>query len=238
MHPRAPSVGEPVSRLALQAAISILPCWSKAGSSAILRPSVLTHAISAIGGVVTMRGVVAQPNSGISMAVEHHAGIHRLTDITGTLLRLTNPHSLLSHTSRGKEPAHSGLHILAPPLPGVKRSRAFLSAARYSPSPSTFVRISSYCPTLSYRPIQAISASIPPKEEHTICSVPVVRFTSAAISFAQERASPVIPGNAVAVRITVIIPHPPQKPEQATLTPPTPPTTSSLLSDRACRTLQ
>src|SRR5262245_56500690 len=70
MHPRDASVGEPVSRLALQAAVSVLPCWSKAGSSAILRPSVLTLAISVIGGVVTMRGAVAQPNNGISVAVE------------------------------------------------------------------------------------------------------------------------------------------------------------------------
>src|SRR5262249_41895319 len=91
MHPRAPSVGEPVSRLALQAAISVLPCWSKAGSSAILRPSVLTHAISAIGGVVTMGGVVAQPNNGISMAVKHNGGIHRHIDITGTIFSAHNP---------------------------------------------------------------------------------------------------------------------------------------------------
>src|SRR5262249_52054705 len=104
MHPRAGSVGGPVSRLALQAAMSVLPCWSKTGSSAILRRSVLTHAISAIGGVVTMRGVVAQPNSGISMAVEHNAEIHRLTDITGTILRLITPHSLLSKAGEKSRP--------------------------------------------------------------------------------------------------------------------------------------
>src|SRR6516164_2394718 len=106
MHPRAASVGEPVSRSALQATMSVLPCWSKAGSSAILRPSVLTHAISAIGGVVTMGGVVAQPNNGISMAVKHNGEIHRLTDITDTILRLITPHSWLSNKSWRKEPTY------------------------------------------------------------------------------------------------------------------------------------
>src|SRR6516165_8083865 len=106
MHARPTSLGEPVSRLALQAAISVLPCWSKAGSSAILRPSVLTHAISAIGGVGTMGGVVAQPNNGISMAVKHNAEIHRHTDITGTILRLITPHSWLSNKSWRKEPTY------------------------------------------------------------------------------------------------------------------------------------
>src|SRR5215471_12586859 len=52
-----------------------------------------------------------------------------------------------------------------------------------------------------------MSASIPPKDVHTNCSFPVTRFTSAATSFAQAMASPVIPGNAVAVRITVIMGH-------------------------------
>jgi hypothetical protein len=53
-------------------------------------------------------------------------------------------------------------------------------STRYSPSLNTLVRISSYCPTPSYCPIQAISASIPPKDEQTNCSLPVTRFTSAA----------------------------------------------------------
>src|SRR5262249_34757975 len=85
--------------------------------------------------------------------------------------------------------------------------RAFLSAVRYSPSFTTLVRISSYCPTLSYCPIQAISASTPPKDVHTNCSLPVKRFTSAATSCAQATASLVMLGNAVAVRITVIMGH-------------------------------
>jgi hypothetical protein len=38
----------------------------------------------------------------------------------------------------------------------------------------------------------------------TICSFPVARFTIVAISLAQATASPVIPGNAVAVLMTVI----------------------------------
>jgi len=50
-----------------------------------------------------------------------------------------------------------------------------------------------------------MSASIPAKDVATICSFPVTRFTAAAISLAQDTASPVIPGNAVAVLITVII---------------------------------
>src|SRR6516225_10827244 len=108
MHPRAPSVGEPVSRLALQAAISVLPCWSKAGSSAILRPSVLTHAISAIGGAVTMGGVVAQPSNGISMAVKHNAEIH--SDTTGIILRLITPHSSLEPTVRALCPGRAEAH--------------------------------------------------------------------------------------------------------------------------------
>src|SRR5215813_9619017 len=111
MHSRAPSVGEPVSRLALQAAISVLPCWSKAGSSAILRPSVLTHAISAVGGVVTMGGAVAQPDNGISRAVKHNGEIHRHIDITGTILPLITPHSWLSNKSWQKEPTYSCFQI-------------------------------------------------------------------------------------------------------------------------------
>ena len=39
-----------------------------------------------------MGGVVAQPNNGISMAVKHNGEIHRLTDITDTILRLITPH--------------------------------------------------------------------------------------------------------------------------------------------------
>src|SRR6516164_6516823 len=112
MHPRAASLGEPVSRLALQAAISVLPCWSRAGSSAILRPSVLAHAISAIGGVVTMGGVVAQPSNGISMAVKHNAEIH--SDITGIILRLITPHSSL-----GQQFAH----LLRIALVGPRRTK-------------------------------------------------------------------------------------------------------------------
>src|SRR6516225_7300186 len=111
MHPRAASVGEPVSRLALQAAISVLPCWSKAGSPAILRPSVLTHAISAIGGVRTMGGVDAQPSNGISMAVKHNAEIH--SDITGIILRLITPHSSLESTVRALCPGRAGAHMAA-----------------------------------------------------------------------------------------------------------------------------
>src|SRR5262245_4531664 len=63
-----------------------------------------------------------------------------------------------------------------------------------------------------------MSASIPPKDVHTNCSLPVTRFTSAAISLAQVMASPVIPGNEVAVRMTVIKGHlPPTKDRRLSL---------------------
>src|SRR6516164_1094196 len=79
MHPRADSVAIPVSRLALQAAMSLLPCCNSAGSSAILRPSVLTHAIWGTVGVVT------HPDSKINPAIEQYIEFRR--HITGTLLR-------------------------------------------------------------------------------------------------------------------------------------------------------
>jgi hypothetical protein len=50
-----------------------------------------------------------------------------------------------------------------------------------------------------------MSASIPANEEETTCYFPVTRFTIAAMSLAQEMASPAVPGYAVAVLITVII---------------------------------
>ena len=76
--------------------VMFLPSWSKAGLSAIFRPSVLTHAISTIGGVATIGGVVAQPNNRISMAVEHNAEIHHRTDVTGNMLRPMPRHPWLS----------------------------------------------------------------------------------------------------------------------------------------------
>jgi len=55
IHARAFSSTGPASRLAWQRAMSVLPCCSSPGSSAIFRPSVLTQAISGL--------LVAQPKS-------------------------------------------------------------------------------------------------------------------------------------------------------------------------------
>jgi hypothetical protein len=48
MHLGAPSSTAPPSRLALQRAISVSPCFSSAGSSKIFRPSVRTQAMSGL----------------------------------------------------------------------------------------------------------------------------------------------------------------------------------------------
>ena len=67
----------------------------------LCRSGLATHAISAIGDVVTIGGVVAQPDDNrISMAVEHNAEIHRHTDITGTMLRSMTPRSRLSNITK------------------------------------------------------------------------------------------------------------------------------------------
>src|SRR4029077_2589068 len=89
MHPRADAVGVPLSRLASQAAISLFPCCNSAGSSAILRPSVRTHAISG-----TMEDVT-HPDSRANMARKHGTeshcavGINLLRSITARLFCLT-----------------------------------------------------------------------------------------------------------------------------------------------------
>ena len=134
MHPRADSVAIPVSRLALQAAMSLLPCCNSAGSSAILRPSVLTHAIWGIVGVVT------QPDSKISPAIEQYIGFRR--HITGTLFRPmcrtpgpTNGNCInLRHSRRsitklsGEQSTKSRLNaaagLLAPQFSGLRRASA------------------------------------------------------------------------------------------------------------------
>jgi hypothetical protein len=76
MHAVADAFGVPTSRFALQEEMSLFPCGSRVGSSAILRPSVRTHAIAATGGVVT------HPDSGtIKAAIKQYADLRGGSDI-------------------------------------------------------------------------------------------------------------------------------------------------------------
>jgi hypothetical protein len=105
MHPRADAVGVPLSRLASQAAISLFPCCNSAGSSAILRPSVRTHAISGRVEVVT------HPESRINPPMKQYARLRCRTNSPGTLLRpmIRTPGRTWRQTAKSSPARHTRL---------------------------------------------------------------------------------------------------------------------------------
>ena len=95
----------PLSRLESQAAISLFPCSHSAGSSAILRPSVRTDAIS---GRVE---VVRHPDSRSNPAMKQYTRLRCRTNSPGTLLRpmIRTPGRTWRQTAKSSPARHTRL---------------------------------------------------------------------------------------------------------------------------------